>query len=122
MKFLAFRRKIKSKVESTSKRTQEKIPLLLMSLSLMVLVLFTFCIVQLTVVSILSPRGSVLREYNEEKTALLEENRIMEQRIAERAALGVVDNRAQKELSMERVDEVLYLNAESVAAEVSVAQ
>ena len=119
MKLQVLRRKIKSRVQSSAGKTQEKIPLLLASLSLMVFVLLVFCVVQLTVVSMLSPRGSVLREYNQEKTALLEENRILEQRIAERAALGVVDNRAQKELSMDRVDEVFYLNAESVAAEAS---
>jgi hypothetical protein len=102
--------------------TNGKISVLLMSLSVLVFVLLAFCVVQLTIVSVLSPRGKVLMNYNDEKELLVEENRILEQRIAERAALGVITNRAEGELDMERVGSIVYLRAPSAAAEADVSK
>jgi hypothetical protein len=117
MQIHILRRKIKSHVQKASDDTGRKTPMLLFSLSLLVVVLLAFCVVQLTIVSVLSPRGKVLVGYNTEKEILVEQNRILEQKIAERAALGVITTRAESELEMDRADSVIYLQAPSVSAE-----
>ena len=122
MNILVLRRKIKSRMETTSEESNKRIPFLAMSLSLLVLVLLVFCILQLTIVSVLSPHGAVLVRLNTEKDALVEENRILEQKIAERVALSVISSRAESELKMNRADEVLYLTKPSVSAEAPVAK
>ena len=108
---------MKSRVRVASGESSRKVSSLFVSLSLLVVVLLIFCVVQLTISSILSPRGKVLMEHNSEKDMLVEENRLLEQKIAERAALRVIDNRAQKELDMERVDSVMYLRVTPVSAD-----
>ena len=122
MQVTVLRRKLKSQVQKASSESSRKTPMLLFSLSLLVFVLLAFCVVQLTIVSVLSPRGKVLVEYNTEKEILVEQNRILEQKIAERAALGVITSRAESELEMERADSVLYLQAPSVSAEAPLGQ
>ena len=122
MKVTILRRKLKSQVQKASAESSRKAPMLLFSLSLLVVVLLAFCVVQMTIVSVLSPRGKVLVEYNTEKEILVEQNRILEQKIAERAALGVITSRAESELEMERADSVMYLQAPSVSAEAPVGQ
>ncbi len=116
------KRKIKGAVRKASDASEKKSPLLLYSASALVLVMFVFCIVNLVAVSVLSPRGKIMREFNDEKNALVEENRVLEQKIAERMALEVITNRAQKELSMKRVESVLFVKASPVAADASVPQ
>jgi len=116
------KRKIKGAVKRASVESDKKSPVLLYSASILVLVIFVFCIVNLVTVSVLSPRGKIMREYNDEKNALVEENRVLEQKIAERMALEVITNRAQKELSMKRVESVLFVKASPVAADASVPQ
>ena len=122
MKVAAVRRKIKSRVVGVSDGTKMKVPVLFLSLSILVFVLLAFCVVQLSIVSVLSPRGKVLMNYNEEKDLLIEENRILEQKIAERAALGVVENRAEGELEMNRTGSVVYLRAPEAAAEATISK
>jgi hypothetical protein len=109
-------------VQQASTVTERKTPLLLYSVSSLVLALLLFCIVDLVIVSVLSPRGKVLRGYNEEKNALVEENRVLEQRIAERMAIDVISTRAEKELGMKRVESVTFVKTPSVAADASVSQ
>ena len=113
---------MKSAVQRASTTAERKTPVLLYSVSTLVIVLLLFCVIDLVIVSVLSPRGKVLREYNEEKNALVEENRILEQKIAERMALSVISNRAENELGMRRTESVMYVKAPSVAADASVAQ
>lgn len=120
MNILVLRRKIKSRMETTSEKSKKKIPFLGLSLSMLVLVLLVFCVLQLTIVSVLSPHGEILVRLNTEKDALVEENRILEQKIAERIALSVISSRAEKDLSMDRADQVMYLTKPSVSAEAPV--
>lgn len=107
-------------METTSEKSKKKIPFLGLSLSMLVLVLLVFCVLQLTIVSVLSPHGEILVRLNTEKDALVEENRILEQKIAERIALSVISSRAEKDLSMDRADQVMYLTKPSVSAEAPV--
>lgn len=122
MRSVIFKRKIKNAVIRASTETKRKTPMLFLSLSTLVIVLLLFCVVDLVIVSVLSPRGKVLREYNEEKNALVEENRCLEQEIAERMALTVITNRAENKLGMKRTDSVYYVKAVSVAADASITQ
>ena len=122
MKVNVFRRKLKSRFVKVSDGTKMKVPILFISLSVLVFVLLSFCIVQLSIVSVLSPRGKVLMNYNEEKDLLVEENRILEQKIAQRAALGVVTNRAERELEMNRTGSVVYLRAPAAAADATISK
>ena len=71
MRINVFRRKLKSRFLGVSEKTSGKVSVLLMSLSVLVFVLLAFCVVQLTIVSVLSPRGKVLMNYNGEKELLV---------------------------------------------------
>lgn len=122
MNISVFRRKLKGAVQKASTVTEKKTPLLLYSASSLVIALLLFCVVELVVTSVLSPRGKVLREYNGEKNELIEENRVLEQKIAERMSVDVIIQRAEQELAMKRVDTVVYVKSASVAADASVAQ
>lgn len=122
MKFNVIRRKLKGAVSKASVVAERRIPYILYSLSGLVFSVLLFCVVNLSIITVLSPRGKVLREYNDEKNALVEENRVLEQKIAQRMALEVISSRAEKELSMKRVESVFFVKTASVAADASVSQ
>lgn len=118
MNIRVLRRKIKSRVETVSDIPSRKIPFFALSLSSLIVVMLMFCIIQLVIVSVLSPYGETLVTLNAEKDLLVEENRILEQKIAQRVSLSVIASRASNDLEMDRAREVLYLKIPSVSAEV----
>jgi len=122
MKIDVLKRRIKSKLEMTAVRTARRSYMILGPLTVMVIGILAFCVVQLTIVSFLSPQGKVLRNLNVEKDLLLEENRILEQQIAQRGALGVISHRAEKDLSMKRAGTVVFLTTPSVSADASLSE
>ncbi|MDD3661881.1 MAG: hypothetical protein PHG63_02335 [Candidatus Dojkabacteria bacterium] len=117
MQFSAFKRQLKSRLDRTSGTVNRRVPVLFISMTGLVLVVLAFCAVQLCIVSFLSPHGQTLVRLNEEKELLLEENRQIEQMIAERSSLSVVLGRAKEDLSLQRAGNVLYLRPSSVSAE-----
>lgn len=117
MQFSAFKRQIKSRLDRTSGTVNRRVPVLFISMTGLVLVVLVFCAVQLCIVSFLSPHGQTLVRLNEEKELLLEENRQIEQMIAERSSLSVVLGRAKEDLSLQRAGNVLYLRPSSISAD-----
>jgi cell division protein FtsB len=122
MKFKVLKRKIKSRLtgKSTSPNkknsNKSKPSFVIISTGILALVLVVFCSVQLLVVSVLSPRGKELKTLNTQKEVLLEENRKLEQEIAEYSSLSLIENRAQRQLDMQRAQEVIYVNTSSADA------
>jgi cell division protein FtsB len=86
------------------------------SFFLLILSIVSFCTVHLVVSSVLDPRGKELRMLNSQKDQLVEENRVLQQEIAKMSSLSVVTGRAEKELGMEKADDVIYINTPSVSA------
>jgi cell division protein FtsB len=122
MDVAVIKRKIKSKLsgKKTAKKTNKKSKkpsFFVLSAGVMCFVLIVFCIVQLLVVSVLSPRGKELKRLDSEKEVLLEENRKLEQEIAEYTSLSLIKNRAESQLEMSRPDDVMYVTKPSANAE-----
>ncbi len=110
MEVLKFKRIIRSKLEGISNNRRISIGPLYFAVGIFAFSLIFFCLVQLGVNSILFPKGQDLRNFDSEKNALLEENRLYEQRIAQLTSLSVVKARAEKELAMSRAKSVVYVN------------
>lgn len=111
------KRRIKTGLKRVSRKTDRTISFLSVSAVILVIGVMSFCIIQLVVASMLSPKGEQLERLNAEKEMLLESNRQYEHEIAEYSSTSVVMQRAQKDLEMERAEEVLYLDTEAVSAD-----
>ncbi len=110
MKLSVFRRRLKSKVSNSKNRSRKKLSLLSVSIGLFISALLIFCVVQLAIVSVLSPQGKELQSLNNEKNLIIEENRQLEQDIATISSLPVIEGRAEKELSMRRASDIFYVD------------
>lgn len=111
----AIRRKMKNSVEQSSKKGK-KVSLSKVAFFSLVISISSFFLVHLVVSSVLDPRGKELRMLDNQKENLIEENRILEQEIAKLSSLSVVVGRAEKELGMDRADDVIYISAPSASA------
>ncbi|MEA3357241.1 MAG: septum formation initiator family protein [Patescibacteria group bacterium] len=122
MDILALKRIVKSKLDISSSRITRKkrvhISVLPISISILFMVIVFFCVVHLGTVSILGPCGKELKKLNQEKEALVENNRKLEQEIAQYKSHSVVTSRAEKELNMKCAEELFYLDTPSVSAEI----
>ena len=108
-------------VEQTrSGRSGIKLSVQKLSFGVFVASLFFFCMVQLVSVSLLSPKGKDLKALDVEKEFLVEENRDLEQEAARMTSLPIIKNRAEKELSMGRTENVMYVTSPSTTADISV--
>jgi cell division protein FtsB len=124
MNISVLKRKIKAKLSgkaskpaSKGKRKKKNSSFVLVSGVILGVVLVIFCFVQLLVASTLSPRGKELKRLDSEKEILLEENRKLEQEIAEYSSLNLIKNRAETQLDMKRAEEVIYVNDQETTAE-----
>jgi cell division protein FtsB len=124
MNISVLKRKIKAKLSgkaskpaSKGKRKKKNSSFVLVSGAILGVVLVIFCFVQLLVASTLSPRGKELKRLDSEKEILLEENRKLEQEIAEYSSLNLIKNRAETQLDMKRAEEVIYVNDQETTAE-----
>ncbi len=79
-------------------------------------VLFTLS--QLVVNSILTPLGSKLESLNAEKEYLLEENRVISEKIAKNNSLRVIESLSQKKLnlSIDKVQTFVYIEDSTLVA------
>lgn len=124
MKLPALKRKIKLAMQGKKQsepvvKRRKSVSLSGICVSILVVVLLTFCIVQLLVVSVLSPRGKELKNLDYVKDSLVEENRILEQEIAEYSSLNVIKTRAEDELKMKRASKVVYLEETDARADLN---
>lgn len=119
MKLPVLKRKIKSRMEHRIKDKRTNLSISVISASVLVVVLLAFCVVQLLVVSILSPQGKDLKWLDCEKEVLVEENRVLEQEFAEYSSLTMIKVRAEGQLDMDRAKNVIYLSVPSASAEVT---
>lgn len=119
MKLSVLKRKIKSRMNHRTKDKRTNLSISIISASVLVVVLLAFCVVQLLVVSILSPRGKDLKWLDYEKEMLIEENRVLEQEFAEYSSLTMIKARAEGQLDMGRAKKVIYLSAPSASAGIS---
>lgn len=124
MKLPIIKRKIKYMLQSRSEaksviRGKISVPISIISFGVLVFVLVLFCLTQLLVVSVLSPRGAELKRLDYEKEVLLEENRKIEHEIAEFSSIDVVRVRSEDELDMNRAENVLYLDTPEARADLS---
>ncbi|MBN2100561.1 hypothetical protein JW710_01555 [Candidatus Dojkabacteria bacterium] len=126
MKISCLRRKLKfmlqnrGKMDETSANNLKKgfsVPTL--SVGVFVAVVLAFCVVQLVIVSVLSPRGKELRRLNQEKEMLIEENRKIEHEIAKYSSMSIIKARSEKDLEMKRAEKVIYLEPTSTTADLS---
>lgn len=118
MKLPALKRKIKLRMQYRAKDKRTNLSLSVISASILVVVLLAFCVIQLLVVSTLSPRGKDLKWLDYEKEILVEENRVLEQELAEYSSLTMIKARAEGQLDMDRAKKVIYLSAPSASAEI----
>jgi cell division protein FtsL len=63
-----------------------------------------FCLTQLAINASLNPQGIKLESFNTEKTALVEENRQLEEEIAEAKSISVISQIADKKLDLTEKD------------------
>ena len=61
-----------------------------------------FVVSQLIINSILTPLGIKLEELNDEKEYLLEENRVISEKIAKNSSLKVIENLSEKKLNLSK--------------------
>lgn len=118
MKLPALKRKIKLRMQYRAKDKRTNLSFSVISASILVIVLLAFCVIQLFVVSTLSPRGKDLKWLDYEKEVLVEENRVLEQELAEYSSLTMIKTRAEGQLDMDRAENVIYLSAPSASAEI----
>lgn len=119
MNALAMKRIIKGRLSGNEGKLElgsKKFSFAWLPLTIFVFSLLFFCIVQLASVTILSPKGKELQNLNLEKEYLLEENRALEQEIAQMSSLTVVKGRAEKDLGMQQAQEVVYINGTDIQA------
>lgn len=83
------------------------------------LILFAFLSIQLGINAILSPMGRQLEAYNVEKTRLLEENRSLEQSLANIGSIKILTHLSEKKLSLDQTKstQVVYVSDTTVRAE-----
>ncbi len=126
MNALVLKRKMKAtlnKVEPShqteskqEKKHSTKVPFIAFPVALFAFALVFFCVVQLVSVSLLSPKGRELQNLNSQKEFILEENRKLQQEIAQMSSLTVVKARAEKELQMKQAEEVIYIEKSPIQA------
>ncbi|MFH1547267.1 MAG: hypothetical protein ABIC57_02165 [bacterium] len=119
MKFEAIKRKMKNNLGS--QKRPSSVSLMKFSLSLILFSAFSFCLVHLVVSSILEPRGKELRTLEAQKDQLIEENRVLQQEIAKLSSLSVVVGRAEKDLGMNKANDVIYISTPSASANIDTA-
>ncbi|KKR06166.1 MAG: hypothetical protein UT34_C0001G0206 [candidate division WS6 bacterium GW2011_GWF2_39_15] len=83
------------------------------------LTLFIFLAVQLVINAILSPMGVQLEAYNVEKTRLLEENRSLEQTLANMGSIKALNHLSAKKLKLvqSNTKQIVYISDSSLRAE-----
>jgi len=89
------------------------------TVGLFIISLTVFCLSQLIINSILSPLGEKLQSFNTEKTLLLEENRELEEEIAETNSLAVIENITKKKLDLkdDANKRIIYIDDSAIRAE-----
>ncbi|MBI2356459.1 hypothetical protein HYV12_00155 [Candidatus Dojkabacteria bacterium] len=88
-------------------------------LRLFLLTLALFLSVQIGINAILSPMGRKLESYNVEKTRLLEENRTLEQTLANMGSIKALTHLSQKKLSLTQANnkQIIYIGDTTLRAE-----
>ena len=88
-------------------------------LTVFVITLILFCVVQLVINAILSPLGTKLQAYNTEKEYLIEENRSLEEELASSNSLTVIEHITEKTYDLDDSGsrQIVYVTDHSVRAE-----
>ncbi len=83
------------------------------------LTLFFFLTVQIGINAILSPMGIQLEAYNVEKTRLLEENRSLEQTLANMGSIKALNHLSEKKLALKQTEtkQIIYVSDTTLRAE-----
>jgi hypothetical protein len=81
--------------------------------------LLVFFISQIAINSVLNPLGSQLQAYNTEKDLLIEQNRELEEEIAETKSLTVIEHMTEKKLNLDgnHANDVIYVSDTTLRAE-----
>ena len=79
----------------------------------------TFLVTQLVINAILSPLGSKLESYNFEKGRLIDQNRELEEKIAETQSLTIIKKLTEKKLSLtpHGAKAVIYISDDTLHAQ-----
>lgn len=85
---------------------------------LFLLVLFTFLTTQIIINAILSPMGIQLEAYNYEKNRLVEENRFLEQTLANMGSIKALNHLSERKLSLSQTDtkQIVYISDINLSA------
>ena len=88
-------------------------------IALTVISVIIFCITQLVTNAILNPLGAQLGSYNYEKNQLLEENRHLEEELAEINSLKVIRTIAEKKMDLKETQNktIIYVSNKQIHAE-----
>lgn len=86
--------------------------------TILVIAIILFCFTQLAINANLNPKGIKLERLNREKTALVEENRMLQEELAEAKSITVISQIADKKLDLVEKDptKIMYINDTSVVA------
>ncbi|MBN1618734.1 cell division protein FtsL [Candidatus Dojkabacteria bacterium] len=114
-----FKRKLKTKISSISQKTNKRVSILNISTTAMVVVVLLFCVVQLSITTILSPQGKILERLDNEKTSLVEENRELELQIAQFSSLTIIEQRAESDLGMKKASNLKFVDITVTNAEIT---
>lgn len=109
------KRKIRNKISNSNSGSSLKSSVVI----IFAVSLLTFFISQIAINSVLSPLGSKLQAYNTEKKLLIEENRELEEQIAQIKSLTVIEHMTEKKLNLDGNDakEVIYVSDTTLRAE-----
>ncbi|HRI06039.1 MAG TPA: hypothetical protein PLV59_03810 [Candidatus Dojkabacteria bacterium] len=110
----ATKRKLRQSMQGSSETTTSSI-----IIRLFLLTLFVFLGVQIAINAILSPMGIQLEAYNVEKTRLLEENRALEQTLANMGSIKALNHLSEKKLSLKQAQtkQIVYITDTTLRAE-----
>lgn len=108
------RRKFKQQLTRSSSRSTGSI-----ALKFFALTLFVFLAVQIGINAILSPMGVKLEAFNDEKVLLLEENRTLEQSLANMKSIKALNHLSAEKLNLQQTksNQLVYINDISLRAE-----
>ena len=111
-----YRRALRKLFNRSEKRTETNLKNT--STTVLIVSAILFIAVQLGTNAILSPLGHQLRSYNDERNALIEENRELDKSIAIDSSLVVLNNFSDKKLEISRADSdnTIHVSARGLTA------
>lgn len=95
-------------------KTRKNLPTIVLTFSIAI-----FILSQLVINAVLSPLGTELQNLNKEKNFLVEENRTMEEQVANTGSITVIKKLADKQLDIRAQNQksIIYLEQSALLAE-----